>query len=378
MNSEEWSLIAGASSFFLSLMYWLAGGVVLDKVLIKRYRVGIYRLLEDAWIRLDEMRVPDLPKRASRLVLKLLVGVCRPFRGKPILFFIATLLFSWLLTTAVSMAVVLTYSVDFSMTLVAKNLPFYTLYFVNFIFDAVTISFTVVALKIVAKARWWVGVCAIIADIAAAYLLWVLCWVAMVFANQYTAIHSVPGKQFQGAGPRPNPLSVPSLLLTDTGDIQLPNHPPPWVVEDVMTANGLRGGSIVVELDRRAIFAYAFSHLSRCIVHRVEPLSMPVYITIQDQGRKLRARARAVEGFPDWYLTFLAGTSAIPTLFNLVFLLFLACAKVVLHISHKLCMHYCEMVTDEKPENTMPFTKLAAVLSVVFWLLQMVTKLRGI
>ena len=200
-------LTLGVAGIVCTLLLKL--GTWLDALLLRRHKLALYRSYQQAWIRLDDTTVPNLPQlMAGSTVQALSALVPKSFQLVSV-FLISLLLSGVLTTTAVVLGEYIQYpSYAYSisgiiglLTTLAEEavripVPIGFLYGVNLLFDGATIVITVHILRTISTAKGPAIFALIVLDVVLAVLLAILCGAILSYFYHLNSGNYVYGDLF--------------------------------------------------------------------------------------------------------------------------------------------------------------------------------------
>ncbi|MDB3935848.1 hypothetical protein N9383_03920 [Granulosicoccus sp.] len=167
--------------------------LLVDKYIGITGKSFIYHKLENAWLYIDEIRIPDIHKRSSYAVVEMGEIVF----GKKIIswrFILTSSLISW---AGVSIASIVLFFSHGENNLSARSLidylPLYSIYAVNILFDFLTIAVTTLILRSVLVSSTYNSLALIIVDMLFAIFFLITCFATLNWVS--ARISETPGAQ---------------------------------------------------------------------------------------------------------------------------------------------------------------------------------------
>lgn len=158
--------------------------IALDKLTLNKEKKGLYLWFLNFWIKIDSIKIPDLPNSSSKSALKILYILI----GKKIVsirFLLSSILISSIITTLSIVAGIyftqgLKYAYDGTLFYIKMYpLPIYS---INYVFDLTTLLLSIICLRKIIKSKSLKAIFWTLTFIFQAFFLSIACFVALYFA----------------------------------------------------------------------------------------------------------------------------------------------------------------------------------------------------
>lgn len=325
-------------------------GAGFDRILLRRQKNTLYHALIVWWDRLDDTRVPDLPKLMADWIL----SASKHILKWPVISWQTAVIYifvSFLLTTA---ATIFGFILDkgffhFFPTI----LPTFVGYVSNLIFDLITIIATVKVIFIVKKFNPLISLIAIIGDIVIAAILAIVSLSVyvrlddMIWEHSSLSGTSYVHKHYEDAFRK----SLKNALAADgfTENTHLRIH------------KGITFFDYITSLPRRLRETISKGRST-------EEKIVTVYAKDESTNKYKSYKVKA-KNHVRWFEVMIAGTMFVPTFFYLSILLFMIISKAVLSSSRLLILHFLEVLAQndpvKEPKEFMPGTLTGILFGIV-------------
>lgn len=332
-----------------------AFGIVFDRILLKRHKSQMHTMLVRWWVLLDNIALPNLHSLMADYTVRIInnsflvrLGIWQAF--------VISLAISFMLTTfATHFGLHLENStIDYGSWL---QLPHFSMYFLNYFFDALTIIITYKLLKLISRSRFHIAVLVAGVDMAIAFSLMVSCLAAFFWVGNISFNARLYGTE-------PN-VSWEEQWARKSLEKEMSNQ--------IFTSKA----NIIVQTKPNLSeqFGVSFKAINSILVNGLYEFREQVSVTVSEGHKEahfLVSRWRAV----GWYPILVASTTFFPTVLYIIVLLLLCVGKTVLALVQAAIMYFLESATERDPKSDpkefMPGTLFGITVAAISALVKLV------
>ncbi len=382
-------------------------GAFVDKMLLARQKGTLHLLMVQWWNRLDDTKLPDLHRFIAKNTRKALRGAFRYNYSKLRKIFILVLV-SWVFTSS---AALIALYLDSTSLIVSEspqiNLPIFTVYIVNLVFDVLAISITYYFLSVIELKSYVISIVVIILHIILSIILILACYTSLLFASTYAFNHSWLGT---GVGNTLNRSSFVEdrkfMVIYKYYAIKFYKNEPildenkedyihknevteklilnklgmEW---DELISQTLYHSTIKEYYNYRTIWKKFWGDItgkkrdyrSTIYFNTIFRLNEKIPISI----KQMKVGCTTSQLGPSRSFPFMASTVFFPTLIYLLFLLFVVIAKVILSCMKFSIMHFLEVTTEQdplaNPKSFIPGTMIGLVFGIIAVIINLLLEL---
>lgn len=337
-----WKIIIAFSGFVSAL------GIAFDRILLKRHKSQMHIMLVRWWVLLEDIRLPNLHSLMANYTVRVLKRIFLVKFGiwKAI---IVSMTISFVLTT---LAVL--FGLHFEANSIDHGswfvLPHFSVYVLNYFFDALTIIITFKLLKIISRIKIHTAILVAGVDIAIAFSLMTFCFAVMPWIEGISFNARLLGTEPVVSWEKQRARTLLEKKLANEGFSNMANI------------------SIQKQPNLPEEFGRCFDAIKSILKNGIYESSNQILVTVSE-GHK-EARFLITRSWTSgWFHLFVASTTFIPTMLYILILLILGVGKAILAAVQAAIMYFLEAATEGDPKTDpkefMPGTLLGITLAVI-------------